>query len=141
MIQPKWKLDHTAHAVIDIDAAIKFYQEVAGLQLRSRETLEDQAVELAFLGSENAETSIELISPTNESSSVHTFLQKRSEGLHHICFAVDDIDFELTRLAAESIKLVDPIARRGAAGKKIAFLHPKSCLGVLIELCQGGHSD
>lgn len=137
MIKPNWKLHHIAHAVFDIDAKIRFYQQLAGLTLSSREIVQEQAVEVAFLDS--GSTKIELLSPTDKSSSVHRFLEKHSEGLHHICFEVSDIDQELARLAKESIQLIDSIARQGAGGVKIAFLHPKSCAGVLIELYQGKH--
>lgn len=137
MIQTDWKLDHTAHAVRDIDSAIAFYHKLAALKLISREIVRDQAVEIAFL--DCGGTMLELLSPVDESSTVFRFLEKHSEGLHHICFAVEDINKELKRLAKDSIVLVDQVPRTGAGGKSIAFLHPKSCAGVLIELCEGPH--
>ena len=139
MTQPDWKLDHLAHAVADIDQGIAFYQQLSTFRLVSREIVADQMVEVAFL---DAGTSlIELISPSCPESSVRKFLDRYSEGLHHICFEVQDITKELKRLENNSIQLVDTVPRTGAAGHKIAFLHPNSCRGVLIELCQANHQS
>ena len=131
-----WPLDHVAHAVTDLDKAIDLYRNQFGFQLESRETLKDHGIEVAFLKLEN--TKIELITPLLENSTTSNFIQTRGEGLHHICFRVPDVEKELKRLADQGVQLIDTTPRIGYGGKMIGFIHPKSCGGVLIELCSGG---
>ncbi len=116
---------------MDLDEGIKFYQEVLQLSLSRRETLEDRGIEIAFfpLG----ETQLELIAPLNLESSFYKFLKKRGEGLHHLCFEVEDIDSSAGELEKRGLILAEGI-RPGSDGGKVCFFHPKSAHGVLLEL-------
>lgn len=128
------RLDHVAIAVRNLDQAIADYFRAFGIAATAREEIATQQVEAAFLELPNC--SVELITPLSESSSVHKFLEKRGEGLHHICFLVDNISSELDRLSKLGYSPIDKTPRQGARGKLIAFLHPKEQHGVLIELAQ-----
>lgn len=127
-------LDHTAIAVPDLDAAIAEYQRNFGFKVDLREKVPSHKVEVVFLKLEN--TLLELLAPTDETSTVATFLKKRGAGLHHICFRVPDIKAELKRLSALGVQLIDKDPRPGAHHSLVAFIHPKSMGGTLIELCQ-----
>lgn len=122
-----------------MEQAIEFYTQTLGLKLTSREDISSFHVEAAFLqangdASETA-TTIELISPLNEKSTLVSFLEKRGEGLHHFCFRVPSVTDELLRLNKLGVKLIDKEPRVGAHGKDVAFLHPHAGFGALIELC------
>jgi len=128
------KIDHIGIAVKDIDATAKFYKEMLGLEFLGIEEVADQKVKVAFF--EIGETHIELVCPTSSESAVAKHLEKKGEGIHHICYATDDIVAELARLKEQGARLVDEKPRLGAHGAKIAFIHPKTSKGVLTELSQ-----
>ncbi len=129
------KVNHIGIAVRSIEEAKRFY-EVMGLQVEGYEVVEEQKVKVAFVPV--GETRIELLEPTSEDSPVAKFIAKRGEGIHHIAFEVDDIEKALEVLKESGVRLIDEKPRRGAHGTRIAFLHPKSTNGVLIEICQEG---
>jgi methylmalonyl-CoA/ethylmalonyl-CoA epimerase len=128
-------LDHVAIAVKDLDAAVKYYVEVLGYPAPELEEVEEQQVKTAIFG--HGMGRIELICPTSADSGVAKFLEKRGEGLHHVCVEVADLEATLARMKAQGVKLIDETPRRGVGGAKIAFVHPKGALGVLTELRQG----
>lgn len=130
----KLGLNHVAIAVKDIDSAVAFYEQVLGLHCDERERVEDQQVDAALFG--HGQGRIELICPFTEDSGVAKFLEKRGEGLHHICLDVPDIEAALAELKKQGLPLIDEKPRIGAGGSKIAFVHPKGGRGVLIELRQ-----
>ena len=127
------RIDHTAVAVRDLDEAIDRYRRFYDARSVERTSVPDQSVEVAFLTL--GDTSLELMSPLDETSGVARFLEKRGEGLHHIGLLVDDLEAELDRLASEGVELIDRRPRRGAHGR-IAFIHPRGTGGVLVELVQ-----
>ena len=136
MSQVKAKgLDHVAIAVKDLEKAIAFYEQAFGLTLAEIEEVKEQKVRTAIFG--HGLGRIELICPTEPDTSVARFLQKRGEGLHHICIEVDDIEASLAELKAQGAELIDQVPKMGAGGAKIAFIHPKGTHGVLTELRQG----
>ncbi|MDZ4785193.1 MAG: methylmalonyl-CoA epimerase [bacterium] len=127
-------IDHIGIAVKDLEAEIKAYEKNFACKLDLQEEIPSQKVKLAFLKSEN--TLIELLTPTSEDSTLAKFIKTKGPGLHHICFRVPDICTELARLKSLGHKLIDEIPRTGAHNSLIAFIHPKSTSGTLIELCQ-----
>jgi len=132
------QLDHVAIAVKDLDAAVAFYEGLLGLKCQGRERVLDQLVDIAFFG--EGAGRIELICPFTSDSGVAKFLQKRGEGLHHICLEVADLRAALAELKTRGVPLLDQSPRVGASGAEIAFLHPKAASGVLLELKQRGPS-
>lgn len=128
-------LDHVAIVVEDLDAAIRMYRDVLGLELVEVEEVPEQQVRTAIFG--HGMGRIELISPTVKSSGVARFLEKRGEGLHHICIEVEDIEAALEALKAHAASLIDSSPKPGAGGARVAFVHPKGVHGVLLELRQG----
>jgi methylmalonyl-CoA/ethylmalonyl-CoA epimerase len=128
------RIDHIAIVVPDVGAALKFWQEALGLELSHVEEVPDQESLVAFLPS--GESEVELVRPTSATSGVARYLSKRGPGLHHICFEVEDILETLERLKACGIRLIDETPKIGTGGKKIAFVHPYSTGGVLVELYQ-----
>ena len=130
------KIDHIGIAVKDIDETAKFYKEMLGMEFHGIEEVADQKVKVAFFAI--GETHIELVCPTSPDSAVAKHLEKKGEGIHHICYATDDIEAELARLKEQGARLVDEQPRIGAHGAKIAFIHPKTSKGVLTELSQKG---
>ena len=133
------ELDHVAIAVRDLDAAITLYGAL-GMTYQGRERVAEQGVEVAFFG--EGAGRIELVCPfdqgTGSTNGVAKFLEKRGEGLHHLCLAVPDLKGALATLKSTGMKLLDEVPRPGAAGSLIAFLHPKSTGGVLLELKERG---
>ncbi len=129
-----WTVDHIGIAVADIDAAIALYASTAGTEVTLREKLVDRGVELAFLNTGG--TKLELLMPLKDDSAIARFLAKRGPGLHHVCYKVDDIRAEMSRLERLGAKLIDTTPRPGASGTIIAFLEPSSFSGVLTELCE-----
>ena len=125
-------LDHIGIAVKSLDAA-KIY-EALGLTIDHVETVPTQGVRTAFLSAGDAD--IELLEPTGPESAVAKFIEKRGEGIHHICFRVDDIEGHLVRLKAQGYRLIDEAPVPGAHGCRVAFLHPAAGNGVLIELSE-----
>lgn len=130
----KSKIDHIAIAVKNLDESLKFYKDSLGLEFEGIEIVEEQKVKTAFL--KVGETHIELLEPTSNESTVHKFLEKRGEGLHHIAIKVENINEYLAKLEDNEVVLIDKEAKIGAKNKKIAFVHPKSTSGVLLELCE-----
>jgi len=128
-------LDHVAIAVKNLDAAIAFYRDVVGLELQEIEEVPGQQVRTAIFG--HGMGRIELICPTSPDTGVARFLDKRGEGLHHICIEVDDIDAALDALRQAGAPLIDEVPQAGAGGARVAFVHPKGARGVLTELRQG----
>ena len=126
------RIDHIAIVVEDIDAALGFWRDTLGLDLRYVEDVQDQQSIVAFLPIGNAE--VELVKPTSDDSGVARYLKKRGPGVHHICFEVDDIEKALDELKNKGIRLINESPMIGTGGKKIAFIHPESTHGVLIEL-------
>jgi methylmalonyl-CoA/ethylmalonyl-CoA epimerase len=129
------RVDHIGLAVNSLDASQPFYETTLGLTFHEREEVAEQAVTVAM--GEAGETHIELLEPLNDSSPIAKFLAKRGEGIHHIALHVDDLDAALEQLKADGARLIDETPRLGAGGKRIAFVHPKSTSGVLLELCEG----
>ena len=128
------KLDHIGIAVRSIDDA-RVYR-VLGLDVSHVETVESQGVKTAFLSV--GDSNLELLEPTSAESPVGKFIDKRGEGIHHICFRVDDIESHLARLKAEGFRLINEAPVPGAHGCRVAFLHPAAGNGVLIELSEKG---
>lgn len=128
------KIDHIGIAVNNLEEAIKIWRDSLGLVFAGIEVVETQKVKTAFFPV--GEAMIELLEPTDQDSPIASFLEKRGQGIHHIAFYTDDIKGDLKKLSDAGIVLIDNLPRRGAHGKLIAFLHPKSTGGILIELCQ-----
>ena len=127
------RISHIGIAVKDLDAGIAFYESL-GLKLEGTEEVPSQKVKVAFLPC--GDTRIELLCPTSEDSAVAKFIEKKGEGIQHIAFAVDDLPEALKETEAKGITLIDKEPRPGAHHAEIAFLHPKSSYGVLLELCK-----
>ncbi|UZQ84380.1 methylmalonyl-CoA epimerase [Thermoanaerobacter sp. RKWS2] len=121
-------------AVKSIEEASKFYKDVLGLEITGVEVVEEQKVKTAFIPVGDSE--IELLESTSDDGPIAKFIEKRGEGIQHIALQVDDIEKTLEELKQKGIKLIDEVPRYGAGGAKIAFVHPKSTNGVLLELCQ-----
>ncbi len=128
-------LDHVAIAVQDLDRAIELYRDTFGLELSEVEEVPEQQVRTAIFGRGSGR--IELICPTSKDSGVARFLEKRGEGLHHICLEVEDLDAAMEELKKRGANLIDESPKPGAGGARVAFLHPKGTRGVLTELRQG----
>jgi len=127
-------IEHIGIAVTSLEEAIPFYEEVLGLDCYSIEEVKDQKVKTAFF--KIGQTKIELLEPTDPESAVAKFISKRGEGIHHIAFAVNNIDRKLKEVEEKGVRLIDKVSRKGAEGMDIGFLHPKSTFGVLTELCE-----
>jgi methylmalonyl-CoA epimerase len=125
-------IDHIGVAIKDIKKGLEFYEGYLNLKISEPIDVPTQKVRVAFMQIGN--TKLELIQPSGEDSPVHKFIQKKGEGIHHICFLVDNIEEALIQLKEKEVKLIDQKPRIGATGKKIAFLHPEKSSGVLIEL-------
>jgi len=129
-------ISHIGIAVKDLDAGIEFYKKL-GLELEGVEEVPSQMVKVAFFPC--GDTRIELLAPTSDESPVAKFIEKRGEGIQHLAFAVDDLPAALQESSDKGITLIDKEPRPGAHHADIAFLHPKSSMGVLIELCKEKH--
>jgi len=129
------KIDHLGIAVKDLAAAERLFADLLGVEPGGREVVAAEQVEVAFF--QVGESRFELLQPTSEESAIHKAIEKRGEGLHHVCLAVDDIDAEVERLRVAGFQFVGEAPRPGAGGHRVAFLHPKSAGGILIELA--GH--
>jgi methylmalonyl-CoA epimerase len=127
------RVHHLALVVRDLDVALGFYRDTLGLELEAVQPIESDGVRIAFLPV--GQTKIELVEPTDPSTGVARFLESRGEGFHHVCFEVPDLTAELERLAAQGAELIDSVPRRGAEGP-VAFVHPRSAHGVLVELIE-----
>lgn len=134
MLNPMFKrIDHVGVVVHNLDESLKTYCDLLGFRLLERVSIPEQLVEAAFLDSGNS--TLELISPTDEESGTARFLQNRGEGTHHLCFEVDDIHAALAELRNQGLRLIDETPRQGVHGL-VAFVHPKATHGVMIELLQ-----
>ncbi|CAK7040904.1 methylmalonyl-CoA epimerase [Tissierella sp. P1] len=128
------KVDHIGIAVKNLDETLKFYEDILGMKCVDKEVVEEQKVKVAFLPI--GDTEVELLESTEEDGPIAKFIEKKGEGIQHIAYRVDDIEKAIEELKEKGIKMIDEKPRYGAGGAKIAFLHPKSTFGVLIELCQ-----
>jgi methylmalonyl-CoA/ethylmalonyl-CoA epimerase len=134
------RIDHIGVAVEDIDAGIELYAKSFEMELAHRETVESQGVEAVLL--DVGDGHVELLRPLEPDTAVGKFLARKGPGLHHVAYAVEDIDATLERIAAAGIELIDSEARVGIRGSRVAFLHPRSTGGVLTEIvepAEGGH--
>lgn len=127
------KLNHVAIVVADIEEALRFWRDGLGIELDHIEDVPSQKSQVAFLPL--GESEVELVRPTTGDSGVAKFLAERGPGMHHLCFEVDDIDGMLVDLKAKGIRLINETAMQ-LEGRKVAFIHPKSANGVLVELYQ-----
>jgi methylmalonyl-CoA epimerase len=128
------KIDHLGIAVRSIQDSLGFYRDALGLKLSATETVADQGVHVALLPV--GESRIELLEPLSEETAVGRFIAKRGEGLHHICYEVEDLQSRMEELKRGGARLLDGYPRRGAEGRLVAFLHPASANGVLVELVE-----
>lgn len=126
------QINHVAIVVKEIQPALEFWRDSLGLELTHVEDLPSQEAVVAFLPT--GESNIELVKPTTGDSGIARFLEKRGPGIHHICLEVDDIETLLTRLKEREIQLINEEPIIGAGGKRVAFIHPSSAFGVLVEL-------
>lgn len=128
-------IEHLGIAVKSLDEAIPYYENVLGLKCFAIEEVPDQKVKTAFF--KVGETKIELLEPTSDDSPIAKAIEKRGEGIHHVAYAVEDgVANALAEVEGKGIRLIDKAPRKGAEGLNIAFLHPKSTVGVLTELCE-----
>lgn len=127
-------IEHIGIAVSSLAEAIPYYEKVLGLKCYNIEEVPDQKVRTAFF--RVGETKIELLESTDPEGTISKFIEKKGEGIHHIAFAVDNIESALSDASSAGVKLIDQAPRKGAEGLSIAFLHPKSTFGVLTELCE-----
>jgi methylmalonyl-CoA/ethylmalonyl-CoA epimerase len=127
-------LDHIGIAVANLDEALVFYRDALGLEVEIPEEVPSQRVRAHFIPAGGA--AIELLEATAEDSPIAKYMAKRGPGLHHITLRVDDIAAALARLKARGVRLIDEVARPGAHGSLVAFIHPSSTQGVLVELAQ-----
>lgn len=125
-------IDHIAIVVEDLEEALKFWRDRLGLALDHIETVSSQGVKIAFLPVGDSE--VELIQPLDDDSGVAKYLRKKGPGMHHLCFEVEDIQERLRDLESQGVRLIDQEPHVMDDGRKLAFLHPKSASGVLIEL-------
>jgi methylmalonyl-CoA/ethylmalonyl-CoA epimerase len=129
---PIKRINHIAIVVPKINEALTFWQDALGLDLSHVEDVPAQETKVAFLPTGGSE--VELVEPTNDTSGMARYMAKRGPGIHHICFEVEGIEEILAQLKAKGVQLINEEPTIGAGGKKVAFIHPKSTGGVLIEL-------
>ncbi len=127
-------IEHIGIAVKELDSAVKLYEDLLGIKCYKIEEVPDQKVRTAFF--RIGETKIELLESTDSEGPISKFIDKRGEGLHHIAFAVKELEKQLKKAIKANIRLINEIPQKGADGLDIAFIHPKSTSGVLIELCE-----
>jgi len=127
-------IEHIGIAVRNLDEAIAYYESVFGLKCYAIEEVLEQKVKTAFF--KVGDTKIELLESTDEEGPVGRFIEKKGEGIHHMAFAVENIDEALKETEEKGVRLIDKTPRSGAEGLSIGFLHPKSTFGVLTELCE-----
>jgi len=127
-------IDHIGIAVKDLEQAIETYSKILNRSCTKTEIVESEKVEAAFF--QTGESKVELLGPTDPSSVIQKFIDKKGEGIHHVAFEVEDIEKEMKRLAGEGFNILNEQPKPGADNKLVAFLHPKGSHGVLVELCQ-----
>lgn len=128
------KIDHIGIAVRNIEKTSELLSNILGLKVAGEENVEEQKVKVAFLPLGDSE--LELLESTSPEGPIARFIEKKGEGIQHIAFRVDNIEKALEKLKKGGVRLIDEKPRYGAGGAKIAFLHPKSTNGILIELCE-----
>lgn len=128
------KVDHIGVAVKNLDETLKFYEDILGMKCHGTETIEEQKVKVAFLPI--GDTEVELLESTEEDGPIAKYIEKRGEGIQHIAFRVDDIEKAIAEMKEKGMRMIDEKPRYGAGGAKIAFVHPKSTHGILLELCE-----
>ncbi|MGH8986605.1 MAG: methylmalonyl-CoA epimerase [Acidimicrobiia bacterium] len=128
------EIDHVAIAVRDLEGAIAYYRDTYGVDVDHREVVESDSVEEALL--KVADSYVQLLTPISDESPVAKYLEKRGEGLHHIAYRVDSCADALARVKAEGHKVIDEVPRPGSRGTTVAFVHPKTAFGTLIELVE-----
>ncbi|MFZ5652113.1 MAG: methylmalonyl-CoA epimerase [Bacillota bacterium] len=128
------KIDHIGIAVKDLNEAVKLYEGLLGLKVTEIEEVAEQKVRVAFLPTGDSE--VELLESTTPDGPIARFIEKNGEGIQHIAFRVDNLEEKLAELKEKGVRLIDEKPRRGAGGAMIAFLHPKSTFGTLVELCE-----
>lgn len=133
------KIEHLGIAVHNLEASNILFKKLLGVSHYKIEEVESEGVRTSFFKS--GPNKIELLEATNSESPIAKFLEKKGEGIHHVAFAVDDIEAEITRLTEEGFTVLNKTPKKGADNKLVAFLHPKSTNGVLIELCQEAPSS
>lgn len=126
-------IEHIGIAVTNLEEAILYYENVLGMKCYAVEEVPDQKVKTAFF--KVGQTKIELLESTDPGGPIGKFIEKKGPGIHHLAFAVDNVNQALNDMAGKGVQLIDKISRKGAEGLNIGFLHPKSTLGVLTELC------
>lgn len=126
-------IEHIGIAVNSLDEAIPFYEEMLGMKCYAVEEVKDQKVKTAFFMV--GQTKIELLESTDPEGPIGKFIEKKGPGMHHLAFAVDDVNKSLSELEEKGVRLIDKSSRKGAEGLNIGFLHPKSTMGVLTEIC------
>lgn len=127
------KVDHIGIAVKNLDETIPYYTENLGLNLLKIEEVASESVRVAFIDAGNVK--LELLEPMSEQSAIHSFIEKKGEGIHHIAFGVEGIEERMNELREKGIRILNEQPKIGAGGAQVAFLHPKSSYGVLYELC------
>ena len=127
-------IEHIGIAVKNLEESIKYYENILGLKCYNIEEVKDQKVRTAFF--KVGQTKIELLESTEPEGPIGKFIEKKGEGVHHIAFAVNEIQNQLNEVKEKGIQLIDEKPRKGAEGLNIAFMHPKSTHGVLTELCE-----
>ena len=128
------KIDHLGIAVNSIDDGKNFFSDILGLEFEGTETVQEQKVTTAFFPVGDSE--VELLESTAPDGPIAKYIEKKGEGIQHIAFRVENIEEALSELKEKGVRLIDETPRKGAGGAKIAFLHPKSTHGVLVELCE-----
>lgn len=126
-------IEHIGIAVVNLEEAVKFYENVLGLECYAVEEIKDQKVKTAFF--KVGDTKIELLESTDPEGPIGKFIEKKGPGIHHLAFAMPDVDLALTEAESKGVQLIDKQTRKGAEGLNIGFLHPKFTLGVLTEFC------
>lgn len=128
------KIDHIGVAVNNLEESLHIFKDVLGMKCSGEEEVKEQNVRVAFLPV--GESEIELLESTSPDGNIAKYIEKKGEGIHHIAFEVEDLDVMLKKLQKKGVRLIDKEPRYGAGGARIAFLHPKSTNGILMELCE-----
>ncbi len=128
------KLDHIGIAVKNLDEVASFYEDVLGIKVHDTEVVEDQKVKVAFLPI--GDTELELLESTHDDGPIARYIDKKGEGVQHLAFKVEDIDYSISYMMDKGYRMIDESPRYGAGGARIAFMHPKGTKGVLVELCE-----
>lgn len=128
------KIEHIAFAVNSLNASIPLFEKLLGTPCYKTETVESEKVSTAFF--KTGESKVELLESLTEDGVIAKYIRKNGEGMHHVAFAVDNMETEIRRLKAEGFEFINDLPKKGADNKLICFLHPKSTNGILIELCQ-----